>query len=434
MSEFHPVITLPVAASRALVYEEGWQSWSPSTCYPLTVPPFRPAAQNQQRLGYRADDPAPAGGFCGEGLLAVYDGQDTHVFATSRLDRAPQIHARPSVVTGGPSTTIEIAASGTVDHTVHTGVEPQEALAAWADGQRNDGSRPNPTVWCSWYQYFADVTEADILENLDAIGAHDLPVDVVQIDDGYQVEIGDWLIPSGRFDSVPGIADRIRAAGRRAGIWVAPFLVGARSALAAEHPEWLVPNITAGRNWEQDLFVLDSTHPGAAAYLTEVFKSFADMGFDYFKIDFIYAGALRGRRHADLHEIEAYRAGLEIIRQAIRPDSYLVGCGAPTMATRGLVDALRVSPDTAPEIEPVNGWMNEPAQRSAIMTGRGRHWQNRRLWAADPDCFLARPAVEDRERWVEHCLEYGGLRTCSDRIADLDDWGLEMTRRYLEGS
>ena len=85
----------------------------------------------------------------------------------------------------------------------------------------------------------------------------DLPVDVVQIDDGYQRGIGDWLDADPRFGDLRAVVAAIRGEGRRAGIWLAPFLVGARSALAAAHPEWLLPEAWAGSNWGQELRVLD---------------------------------------------------------------------------------------------------------------------------------------------------------------------------------
>ena len=71
-------------------------------------------------------------------------------------------------------------------------------------------------------------------ENAAALDDLGLDVDVVQLDDGYQAEIGDWLVLSDRFASLRAVVDSIRRAGRRAGIWVAPFLVGERSALARE--------------------------------------------------------------------------------------------------------------------------------------------------------------------------------------------------------
>jgi alpha-galactosidase len=81
------------------------------------------------------------------------------------------------------------------------------------------------------------VTEADITANLAAMDDLRLPVRVVQIDDGYQSAPGDWLVSSGRFASLPDLVRRICGTGRRAGIWIAPTLIGRSSELLARHPE-----------------------------------------------------------------------------------------------------------------------------------------------------------------------------------------------------
>ena len=146
------------------------------------------------------------------------------------------------------------------------GATSTTALALWADGfaaaEGVGALRPPPTAWCSWYHYFERVTQDDIEENLGAIDDLGLDVDVVQIDDGYQAEIGDWLLLSDRFASLEDIVDRIRGAGRRAGIWVAPFLVGERSVLAREHPDWLVGGADPGTGWpDQRLFRSTSRTP-----------------------------------------------------------------------------------------------------------------------------------------------------------------------------
>jgi alpha-galactosidase len=279
--------------------------------------------------------------------------------------------------------------------------------------------RPAPTAWCSWYHYFGAVTEEDVLENLDAASEHDLPIDVIQIDDGWQREIGDWLAFSGRFASLPALADRIRQAGRRPGIWIAPFLVGARSELARARPEWFAGD--AGHNWDQGLFGLDIAR--AEGYLREVFGTLRSYGFDYFKLDFVYAGALGG--------LDAYRHGLAVIREAVGPEPYLLGCGAPILPSIGLLDAMRVSPDIGPVYEPEDGDLSRPSQRAATLTTVGRAWQHGRFWVNDPDCLIARPEVERREEWARTVEKFGGLRASSDRIADLDEWGLATTRRLL---
>ncbi len=49
-----------------------------------------------------------------------------------------------------------------------------------------------------------------------------------------------------------------------------------------------------------------------------------------------------------------------------------------------------------------------------------RSWQHGRLWLVDPDCLVARPSYALREPWAEAVQSYGGLRSASDRIAELD--------------
>jgi alpha-galactosidase len=113
------------------------------------------------------------------------------------------------------------------------------------------------------------------------------------------------------------------------------------------------------------------------------------------------------------------------------PDAYLVGSGAPILPSAGLVDAMRVSADIAPQYEPDGGDPSRPSQFGATLSTVGRAFQHGRFWVNDPDCLIVRPAVERRAEWSDVVERYGGLRISSDRIADLDDWGLNTTRRLL---
>jgi alpha-galactosidase len=65
---------------------------------------------------------------------------------------------------------------------------------------------------------------------------------------------------------------------------------------------------------------------------------------------------------------------------------------------------------------------------------RSRAWQHGRFWVNDPDCFVGRPDFEPRHRWAGLIDAFGGLRSASDRIQDLDAWGVRMTRRLLSGA
>ena len=146
-------------------------------------------------------------------------------------------------------------------------------------------------MWCSWYRYFEEVTAADVEEAVRAFDEHDLRVDVVQVDDGWSPGLGEGLVVADRFGSLPALVDRVRSGGRRVGLWLAPFLVGADTTLAREHPEWLTG--PAGHNWGQDLVGLDLAHPGVRDLLTTHLQELVALGVDYLKLDFLYGGALR---------------------------------------------------------------------------------------------------------------------------------------------
>jgi alpha-galactosidase len=439
MTTFVTVAEVAVDPAAARVFEHGWQSWTPTATYRLDQPPWRVLDPNWFVVNYRGPSFTPPAGFHADGVLAADPGTGEPARVWAAADPTTAV---PSIRAEVHNGRLVVSADGPVVETAGTG-GLAAALETWADGYAGllgvGPIRPAPTIWCSWYHYFTAVTEADIVENLATMSTVELPVDVVQIDDGYQTELGDWLSLGPRFASLPGLVARIREAGRRAGIWVAPFLVGANSEVAARHPGWLVADAAAddrtpapaGHHWGQDLYALDPTHPGAAEWLTEVFATLAGLGIDFFKIDFCYAGALPGRRHADLPEVAAYRRGLELIRAGIGPDAYLLGCGAPILPSIGLVDAMRVGPDIATSYEPPAGDMSAPGQRSAALNVAARAFQHGRWWVNDPDCVIARPAMQRRSDWAEQVERYGGLRGSGDRLSELDTWGLDATRRLL---
>ncbi|HZE37951.1 MAG TPA: glycoside hydrolase family 36 protein [Stackebrandtia sp.] len=414
---FDEVARLSVDTGQARVYEHGWQSWSPTTTYALDTPSHRPLSDFSGVQHYRPGSAKPRGRYLGEGLLLVDDGRGkVTCFAAATPEEVP------SIMAWAEGDRVLVASTGPVDTT--TAPDMDTALAdfgrrfAKVSGVR--AIRPAPTVWCSWYHYFTAVTEADIDENLDAIGESELPVDVIQIDDGWQRHVGDWLHLSDRFTSLRRIVSRINASGRRAGIWIAPFLALPDSDLAREHPEWLLPG-RAGHNWDADTRAVDPI--AARPYLRQVFAMLREAGFDYFKLDFLYAGAMRS--------IADYRRGLGYIRDVVGTDSYILGCGAPILPSVGLCDAMRVSPDIAAHYAPPGGDACEPSQFGATLNTVSRAWQHGRFWVNDPDCIVARPAIERREDWASTVERYGGLRASSDRIKDLDEWGMDTTRRLL---
>ncbi|OPG10896.1 glycoside hydrolase family 36 protein [Microbispora sp. GKU 823] len=416
--------------AKALVFEHGWQSWSPTGTYRFGQTPPRAADANIQVLCYRPETPVPADTYQGEGLLAVDPGEGAPIFLWSAPDplRVPSIRLRAE---GGR---LVVSADGPVRHErIEGGLDA--ALRGWATamaaGFAPDRFPAVPPMWCSWYGYWDKVTDDDILENLRLAPRHGIEADMFLLDDGYEAEIGDWLEPRPGFGSLDRVVGEVTQAGRRAGIWVAPFLAGHRSRVFREHAEWLVGGAHAGTMWDQDLAVLDVTHPEAAAHLVDVFRTLRAKGITHFKLDYLYAGALPGRRSEDVDPIAAYRRGLELIREGAGDDAVLHGCGAPMLPSIGLVDIMRVSPDVALRVLPRSGDISQPSQLGARLTGAAREFLHARWWVNDPDCVIARPEMEAREEWAEHVHRTGGLRGSSDPIAALDEWGLDTTRRLM---
>ena len=424
---FDTVDELAVTPGQGRVHEAGWQTWSPTGTYVLDARSPRPHHAWQQLMRFRPGSPPPEMGFQSEGVLALSD-DATRTRLYTPVDTGNDLAEIPTIRVQHTAGRVMVSADGPVQAMdVEGGI--RDALVAFGDewatrcGVRSIAAPPS--VWCSWYHYFLDVTPGDIEENLAAIDRLDLPFDVVQVDDGWQAGIGDWDAYSERFRDLPDLVARIRDRGRRAGIWVAPLTVGSRSRLAREHPDWLVGE--GGRNWGQSLRGLDVTNPAAAEHLQASLRALSDLGVDYVKLDFLYTGALPGRRHEDLTPVAAYRRGLALVREALGEDTYLLGCGAPLLPSVGLVDAMRVSADVLNPEDDEAGLARLRGEQAIV----ARAWQHGRFWVNDPDCLVARPGFELRHCWADLIDVFGGLRSASDRIQDLDDWGVRTTRRLL---
>jgi alpha-galactosidase len=269
-----------------------------------------------------------------------------------------------------------------------------------------------PSGWCSWYHYFQRVTAQDIRENLASARRlrGQLPLDLFQIDDGFEAQVGDWLDFSPTFpDGVAPLAKEIQDAGFIPGIWLAPFIVHPKSKLAKEHPDWLLRNklgfpVNAGFVWDNFTTALDLTQPAALDYACEVVRVAArDWGYPYLKLDFLYAAALPGRYHDPTQtRAQVMRNGLEALRAAAGDQAYLLGCGCPLGPALGLFDAMRIGSDVDVRWQPKYkgiGWFFQsepdmPSARNAIQNSLTRAPLHRRWWVNDPDCLLLRPDTE----------------------------------------
>jgi alpha-galactosidase len=177
---FIPIDEVEVDPDTARVYIEGWQSWSPTGWYSVDGSGPRPDEPWQHRMRFRPGTELPAEGYQGEGLLAVNPGGGHPVRVYGVDDPCERV---PSIRAHLVGSTVLVSADGPLSTRIAS-AGGDAALAAFADhwlGAPGEVPiRPAPTVWCSWYHYFEDVTEADITENLVGIRQESLPVDVIR--------------------------------------------------------------------------------------------------------------------------------------------------------------------------------------------------------------------------------------------------------------
>ena len=457
-------------------YRQGWQSWSPAGFLPANGRDYRPSLPLRMLSGplmHNAATPwaGRPGRFWSEPVGALVTSREALVAgAASLADQFVQVWAdlRPNrleLLLQSQGDDVPLAAGETatsewfylewVSFPDMTDPRPASASsAAWRDPlaqyayavARQMGvtrPRPAPVGWSSWYIFWDKVAESDVMGNLAtaALLAEELPLQVLQLDQGFEPIWGDWTERNERFPhSLEWLAQRVRGSGFTPGLWLAPLTVHPRSRLATEHPDWLLRDrrerpVSAGLLAHRFIArALDPTHPGVEEHLRRLIETAVqEWGYSYLKLDFLYAGALPGRRHDPyMTRAQAYRHALHVIREAAGEETYLVGCGAPLGPAIGLVDAMRIGPDTAPDWEPeIFGvkWPFRknpelPSLRNSLHNVMSRAWMQGRWWSNDPDNLMVRDTQTSLTR-AEVLAQAtllalsGGLLVLSDDLSKL---------------
>ncbi|MBE3117121.1 MAG: hypothetical protein IMZ50_00005, partial [Candidatus Atribacteria bacterium] len=162
-------------------------------------------------------------------------------------------------------------------------------------------------------------------------------------------------------------------------------------------------------------------------------------GYDYVKLDFIYAGALPGKRHVDMPRETAYRNGLKVIRAALG-EAYLLTCGAPILPSIGLCDGMRVGPDVAETYTSHRDddlLMNftAPGVRNALRTTLNRLWLQP-LVNTDPDVVYFRSRqnnlTPEQKSLLQDLAQICNFKATSDIPAWLTDSERSALREFLE--
>lgn len=307
-----------------------------------------------------------------------------------------------------------------------------------------------PTGWCSYYYYYGQETENDILENARFLSRHrdSMPVEYIQIDDGWQKSRGNWLEshPEKFPHGMEWMATEIQKLGFKPGIWIAPFLVSENTEVYQKHRDWLLRDSQGELLAMGDNYFLDSSHPDALEWLTKCFKTMKNWGYTYFKLDFMMVETCYGAIYHDknITRVQACRRGLMAIRKAVGDDSFILGGTVLVSPSVGLVDGCRISTDVTP-FWCVAGYTPEsPAIPNVCRNIINHGYMHRRLWLNDPDCLIVREH-HNREKYkhipsltlaevrmlATAMIMSGGAIFLGDRMETLSEERLEIIRKVF---
>jgi len=379
---------IEITSTPVRYYRHGWQSWSLAAWtdlrpLPVQMPAiFHPLQVDAQHVHKK---------YLNGSWLGAVEFTDGNILLLGALATDAHVHLVEDQLSGhGEAGELEwFIAFGQENICFEEYTEQlRNRLAPHGEFKKNSA----PRVWCSWYSLYHAIDEPVLHRIFDSLS--DLPFEVLQVDDGWQVNIGDWeanqKFPSG----MNALAEKIKSTGRRAGLWLAPLIATKSSRFFRGHSDWFLRDergrfVSAGFNWGEQLYALDTTHPDVISWLVALMKQVRAWGFDYLKLDFLYAGALKGKRYKDMPREAAYRESLRVMRAAMGADAFFLTCGTPILPAIGLCDAIRIGPDVAHDWEKYRDAIllynpTTPGTKNAIRTVIHRLWL-KPLLHIDPD-------------------------------------------------
>ncbi len=339
--------------------------------------------------------------------------------------------------------------------------------------------RELPTVYCTWY-HANDSSAERIAENADFVEKNlkQYGLSVMQIDSKWQAgderngpkKVFEYVDPEGNYpNGMKPTADYMKEKGLVPGIWFIPFAgtfthpyfadkqdlfykVGKgnpnKTKQLAEEFDFKIDDITQApyvATWGGT--TIDMTYPKSQEYLRTMVKRMAhDWGYEYFKMDGLWTGLGSGLRYHQatyrgddvgktirhnpmITPVEAYRMGLDIVREAAGDDVFFLGCCMIQElrtfgASFGKMDAMRVGPD--------NGIDAARMLRGPQFTTR-YYFLDKKVWYNDPDPMYFRPRFPyDQAKLLATWVTLnGGLNASSEDYYKLPEDRLHLLRRTM---
>ncbi len=320
---------------------------------------------------------------------------------------------------------------------------------------------PQPAGYCTWYadKHSGAGDEKSTVELAGFVSRELKPFgfSFVQIDDKWQ-DGGSFNGPCRGFDRVKpdgpyphgmeSVAGKIKDVGLTAGIWFMPFARNHQDPEYKDRQDWFVKRDN-GKHYETEWggTSLDLTRPEVREHLTKLVKTIHSWGFNYFKMDGLWTGSATEQVYVNDHykddhignnapfhdpsktNIEVFRDGLKLVREAAGPDVFFSGCNISQNmrslgGSIGLLDSMRIGPD--------NGW-----EWGGVLTpvdhGTPLYFLNGRVWWNDPDPYYVRTKLSLTQARVmaSWAAITGSFCLNSDWLPDLPPERLEIVKRIL---
>lgn len=312
-----------------------------------------------------------------------------------------------------------------------------------------------PDGWNSWTGssstggYGTDINQDIISQNLDVMKREfkNFGMQYFQMDDGYQINQGDWDVNLSRFPAgLEGYVQSTKSSGLKPGIWIAPFAIDTWSNIANQHPDWIAEPIDdpMAKILLGDATTLDLSNPEVITHLEVIIRKYADLGMEWLKTDFAYlalGGAPKGNQN--LTAVEAYREAYKAIRRGLGEEPFLLGVALP-LTHAGIADGIRITLDNAPrwdEKDPENLLMSpENSFKNVVRTASKRYFLHNRVFVNHNDLIFFRshsdPKVprlsfEESRTFCSFIALTGSIVKLGDKLVDLKEDAIQTIRKLL---
>lgn len=288
----------------------------------------------------------------------------------------------------------------------YTGLSAYEAARRFCSVMCTDPLLPASPVYGSnnWYYAYGNSSEQEILADTDYLARLTKELEnrpYMVIDDCWQpahnstYNGGPWNGGNAAFPDMPGLVQKIRSKGVKAGVWFRPLLDNSEEIPAA----WRLPS-----------GALDPSHPGVLNRVREDVTRLCEWGFQLIKHDFSTFDSFgkwgfqmqplvtengwrfsdRGKTSAEIL-VQLYRT---ILEAAAPYGTLILGCNTVGHLAAGLEHLQRTGDDTS-------GLLWERTMRMGVNALAFRMPQHRTFFDCDADCFCAAGPIpwDFNRRW-----------------------------------